>query len=474
MCSVCVCAMFYVYLGELHHHPSPFDPNLIIRLLQININFNYFTFANLCFQQIKGTAMGAAFSPTIANIYMSSLINKFMLTQSTTPLILTRYIDDIFMIWNDSIDTLNTFLMKLNSFHPSLKFTHTYSHKTINFLDLTIYKGFNFYFTNVLDTSTYQKPLNLYQYLHYTSAHPQNVFKAIIRGECIRYARTNTTQEMFMSMIHTFKTRLYKRNYPKALVEKTVHTVKFEKRNQFLLHNQPTQLTCFPPLFKSIPPPQYKLLKEIILKDYNKLKFTSPRFVSLRLPSLRNILVRATVFPTDEQFLDIIYILNDTTPTDHVQSAKLPKLRYNSTVIKPCRHPKCSTCSHHLLNTTTFTDNNKSPTTYNIRHQFTCTSTNIIYLITCNKCKKQYVGHTTNQLNTRINHHRSNILNKKSIYISQHFNRPDHSISNLKVQPIDKGDTLQELLKLETFWIKTLRTRVPNGLNISPGTTQFT
>ena len=117
---------------------------------------------------------------------------------------------------------------------------------------------------------------------------------------------------------------------------------------------------------------------------------------------------------------------------------------------------------------------NHLPHIYNIRHQFTCTSTNIIYLITCNKCKKQYVGHTTNQLNTRINHHRSNILNKKSIYISQHFNRPDHSISNLKVQPIDKGDTLQELLKLETFWIKTLRTRVPNGLNISPGTIQFT
>lgn len=51
-------------------HFMAFDLNLIIRLLYININYNYFTFADLVFQQIDGTAMGAAFSPTIANIFL--------------------------------------------------------------------------------------------------------------------------------------------------------------------------------------------------------------------------------------------------------------------------------------------------------------------------------------------------------------------------------------------------------------------
>lgn len=77
------------------------------------------------------------------------------------------------------------------------------------------------------------------------------------------------------------------------------------------------------------------------------------------------------------------------------------------------------------------------------------------------------------KLNTRINHHRSNILNKKPIYISVHFNFPDHSINDLSVQPIDtvedKKCPLEELRKLERFWIKTLKTTKPHGLNLSSG-----
>ena len=51
-----------------------FDTNFIIRLLHLNVNYNYFA---IIFQRIKGTAMGAAFSPVIANIYMSTILNRF-------------------------------------------------------------------------------------------------------------------------------------------------------------------------------------------------------------------------------------------------------------------------------------------------------------------------------------------------------------------------------------------------------------
>ena len=57
-----------------------FDPNLIIHQLHTNIT-NSFTFASYVFQQTEGTAMGAAFSPTIANIFMP----KFLQTQKTKP-----------------------------------------------------------------------------------------------------------------------------------------------------------------------------------------------------------------------------------------------------------------------------------------------------------------------------------------------------------------------------------------------------
>ena len=138
-------------------HLFTFDPNLIIQLLHIN---NYFCFAHSTFQQIKGTAMGAAFSPTIANIFMSIIMRTFLHTQVIKPLLLTRYIDDIFLIWTNTERELYSFLADPNSFHPNLRFTHEHSPTSINFLDLTIFKGPQFAFTNLLDIKTIQKPLN--------------------------------------------------------------------------------------------------------------------------------------------------------------------------------------------------------------------------------------------------------------------------------------------------------------------------
>ena len=375
---------------EMHNHQHLFtvDPNLITRLLHLNINYNYFEFAHHTFQQTQGTAMGAAFSPTVANIFMSTIIRAFLCTQTIKPLALARYIDDIFLIWTGTSAQLATFLDELNSFHPSLHFTHESSITSTNFLDLTVYKGTNFAYTNILDTKTFQKPLNLYQYLHFTSAHPTNIYKSIIRGECIRYARTNTTMETFMATIHNFRQRLIRRGYPIIFINKVIKTVKYTQRQTFLQNNTPRQVTCSPPLFKCLPPPQYKLLKQIVLQDYAQLHFISPRFISLRHPTLQHTLVRAHLKPTDEQFVDITLSLN-TLPSTHTESAKLPKLKDNSPRITACRHSHCVTCRYHLLLSSTFQSTHpRNRTIYRIRHPLTCSSINVIYLITCTKCNK--------------------------------------------------------------------------------------
>ena len=113
------------------------------RLLHVNVNYNYFTFAGFLFQQTHGTAMGAAFSPTIANIFLSVTLGKFLKTQPCQPLLFSRYIDDIFMVCPNK-DTVDQLLSSLNCFHPNLHFTHTSSHMSADYLDLTIYKGPHF------------------------------------------------------------------------------------------------------------------------------------------------------------------------------------------------------------------------------------------------------------------------------------------------------------------------------------------
>ena len=82
--------MLQVIYDEMYSksHLLLFDPNLIIQLLHTCINSNFFEFASMVFQQIKGTAMGAAFSPTVANIYMSVTIRRLLLTQYKPPLLL--------------------------------------------------------------------------------------------------------------------------------------------------------------------------------------------------------------------------------------------------------------------------------------------------------------------------------------------------------------------------------------------------
>ena len=157
---------------EMNNHTELllFDPDLIIQLLKINIQNNYFEFGDIIFHQIKGTAMGTAFSPTIANIYMSVFLGKFVKTFQYSPLLLTRYIDDIFIIWPKQQNIAN-FSKDINSIHPSIKFTITTSVSSIDFLDLTIYKADNTTL-QTLNIKTYQKPNNLYQYLEFASAHP--------------------------------------------------------------------------------------------------------------------------------------------------------------------------------------------------------------------------------------------------------------------------------------------------------------
>ena len=368
--------------NELHEHSHLllFDPNLIIQLLHINVNNTFFTFGDITFKQIKGTAMGAPFSPTMANIYMSVTIKKFLLTQKKPPHFLKRYIDDIIMVWTGDTKELNTFLTDLNRFNANLSFSHQHSMTSIDFLDLTVYKGPSFYFTNVLDFKTFQKERNPYQYLHFTSEHPKHIFKALIKGECIRYVKTSSNEEIYNATVHNFQKRLLKREYPTQVIQKITATVKYKDRERFLRQNKPKKLLApKPPLYKFTPPPQFKWLKQLALQDYGKLRFTSPRFVSLKHPTLQNKLVRSQLELTDSKIIDETLALEGAV--QKLTEVSLPRLkRLQQPTIEICSNPRCITCRTHLTTSPTFKANyHLNRTTYQIRHSFTCQSNNVRY-----------------------------------------------------------------------------------------------
>ena len=444
-----------------------FDPNLITKLLHTNMTNNYFDFAETFFLQKTGIAMGASFSPTAANIFMSVTLSTFLNSRQETPLYLKRYIDDIFLIWPKNQD-LPKFLNELNNYHPNLKFTATFSETAVNFLDVTIFKGKRFNQHNRLDMKTYQKENNLYEYIHFQSNHQKQLLKGFIIGETIRYVRTNTSEDSFTEQSQRLTSRLQERKYPLKLVKKCIARVSYRNRDHYLEDNT-IKLKPSPPklIFKSITPPHYQNLKLLILNEFTKYGITDytqkPLFITVKNTNFRNILVKAKHKPTDRDNEKI----QENTRTADYQNPITPPKSPLTTKPNKCNLRRCATCTH--FNTDNYFQSTITNERFRIRFPFSCSSSNIIYLITCKKCKKQYVGQTIKTLRERIYHHRSSIRTSQGRYISKHFSLPGHNISDLTVQVIDRT-TNNEQTKLherEQFWIKRLTTLQPNGLNVA-------
>ena len=75
-----------------------------------------------------------------------------------------------------------------------------------------------------------------------------------------------------------------------------------------------------------------------------------------------------------------------------------------------------------------------------------CHSANVIYLITCSKCKLQYVGETIQQLNKRFNWHKSGFRDPVKYghckILSDHFTKGLCAGVKYKVQIIEKMDII--------------------------------
>ena len=330
-----------------HQHLLLFDPNLIIKLLAINMRNNYFEFGGHTFHQTTGIAMGASFSPTVANIYMSTLFQKFSVTQKETPLLLKRYIDDIFIIWPENANFAQ-YYQSLNSYHTNIKFTTTISTTSVNYLDLTIYKGKQLALQNLLDIKTFQKENNLYQYLHFTSYHQKAIFKAIITGECSRYIRSNTDEANYQQQVQLLNMRLQRRGYPVEFIEKYTRKVQYSTRITLLKASRHISVTNPRPIFKCLFPPQFKHLKEITLREIHTIKkyINKPIFAILRGRNLQNVLVRAK-HDSDPQESSVIL----QRCTQQSNSSPLWTIKHaTSPTPRKCGQRICITCQHYNTN----------------------------------------------------------------------------------------------------------------------------
>ena len=158
-----------------------------------------------------------------------------------------------------------------------------------------------------------------------------------------------------------------------------------------------------------------------------------------------------------------------------VRSSLLPPVCVKNTVAVKTANPgshrcasiKCKACEYIVeANKYISTHNNRA---FTLSHYFSCKSTNVVYLVTCKRCSKQYVGETGRQLSDRINQHLSCIRLNKPTPIGLRFNYADHTIKDFSIIAIEqfKDTTHSQVVRRakEITWQNILQTAFPLGIN---------
>ena len=339
-----------------------------------------------------------------------------------------RYIDDIFTIWPHGEGELQHMITIMNHFHHTIKFTHSYDFNTIPFLDTLVCRDNN----NKIYTKLYHKPTDNKHYLHFHSAHPRKQKESVPYGLLIRSRRICTKEEDYHQEAKDIINKLILRKYPKALLT-TAYTKVTNMSRSSLLKNSKREDNSKIRLITNYNPKNPNF-RDILKKYEDILLLTRKQAISpddiqvtySRSPNLKDILVRA----------NLTY-----TPTPRI--------------CQPCYKTHCRTCVHINSNIAV---TNQQNTSFPIRGNFNCQSFNIVYIMTCEICNIQYVGETSNTLNTRCRGHESAIRNEKDHLVAQHFNSYNHSWHDYNITAVDKESDKNRRLRLEEPWMQLMDT----------------
>ena len=182
-----------------------------------------------------------------------------------------------------------------------------------------------------------------------------------------------------------------------------------------------------------------------IIKSSDHLNSVFPQkpIMAFRRPkSLRDILVRARLKPD---------------PTDDEPHGEC----------NPCGRPRCRTCD---MITPSHIAKSSNGARVRLKGSTDCRTMNVVYLISCGECGKQYVGETNGQLSLRMNGHRDDWRHKRfeRSPVAEHFRLAGHDfMSHASVCCLDhnSGWTDKTRKQRESYWIRLFNTLNPSGIN---------
>ena len=136
-----------------------------------------------------------------------------------------------------------------------------------------------------------------------------------------------------------------------------------------------------------------------------------------------------------------------------------------------CGSKRCEVCKY-ITETAIFTSG-VTGETYRINHRLGCNDNRLVYTLTCNKCKKQYTGQTTDSSRGRWKNYKSKSKSFKGgekciqEHLYKYFESERHTefLDNASITLIDKTDGSFST-KRENCCMQTLKPFAPYGLNV--------
>jgi hypothetical protein len=419
--------------------------SFLMTLLKYVLTCNIFIFNNKFYWQKIGTSMGTKVAPTYACLFMGAL-EAIMLDKwkGIKPLLFKRYIDDIFFVWSGSKAELEKFIKHMNTAHPFLKFKANYNFdsKKVEFLDTIISISDQGRFK----TDLYTKPGKKNSLLHYSSSHPFHILKNIPYSLALRIKRICSEAQDFMSNLDKLKADLLSRGYKKNYIKKAFEKVilidrksalkKVEKKSQ----TRTVLSLQYDPRLPNI---------SIILKNFWKAMTKNPRLKE--------------IFPSPP----MITWTRSKNLKDHLIKAKLPKENVNRRSerkkfgFKHCKKD-CTMCkfSPNFANHVVCS---KTKEKIEIRSNLDCSSSNIIYCITCKKdsgpcsiSNPQYIGESARPISRRFNEHKSSIKPETKQAVGKHFSQDGHEKKDMNIIPFEQIQSKDPWIRIarEKYYIK--------------------
>ncbi|CAF3206763.1 unnamed protein product, partial [Rotaria sp. Silwood2] len=210
---------------HLHHNKiGSIRIDDIMRMARLVLDTNSFAYEHKYYRQIRGGAMGSAFTQTLANIYMLNWEQQFIKDQQEHQEIYGRYIDDVFMTTNSTYEEMKARLDNAHRKDPNIRISYCIQ-STIDFLDVTVNND-----NGHLKTYIFYKSAAEPYILPYTSDHPKHVFRNIPYAALLRAARICSNVEEFETERIRTDLSLLLNEYPPSFISK--HFDRFFELNQ--------------------------------------------------------------------------------------------------------------------------------------------------------------------------------------------------------------------------------------------------